>query len=332
MARKRRGRQLERVLRLIRAFTYAQNGYTLPELMSEFAASRRTVYRDLETLERAGFRFEREGSGEGRRRWRFTAGQRKQLGMTFTEDELASLYFCINFLSPLRGTPLREGLERALSKIESTFNARDRERFEDLIFTHLARPGPHKDYARHGRTLAAVSRACLERRKLVLTYRATADDTPKTYRFHPYCLAYAGGDLYSIGFSELRRGIRTLRIDRIQDLSVTPEPFERPKDFDAEEYLVRGFGMYAEGPVESVRIEFRDKAAQTIRDKEWHPTQRLEERSNGRVILKMQVQGLWEVARWVLSHAPNARVLEPPALRRLVSDLAHDMAQSHQKS
>jgi predicted DNA-binding transcriptional regulator YafY len=43
----------------------------------------------------------------------------------------------------------------------------------------------------------------------------------------------------------------------------------------------------------------------------------------------MQVQGLSEVARWVLYHAPEARVLEPPALRKLVADLASRAGQAH---
>jgi predicted DNA-binding transcriptional regulator YafY len=325
MAKKRRrerGRQLDRVLRLIRKFTYAREGATLAELKEEFGVSRRTVYRDLGMLSRAGFHFEGGNGDDGRKRWRFPAGQRKNLEMTFTDAELMSLYFCMNLLTPLRGTPLREGLESALAKIESGFGPKDRARYGDLIFTHLARLGPHKDYSRHAETLSGISRACLERRKVDVTYQSTADKVAKSYRFHPYCLAWSAGDLYTIGYSELRGEIRTLRIDRIARLSMTSDSFDRPRDFDPEEYLLRGFGMYTEGESEAVRIEFSGPAARTIREKEWHPTQRLEERPGGRVVLKMQVQGLSEVARWVLYHAPEARVLEPPALKKLVADLA----------
>jgi proteasome accessory factor B len=328
-ARKGRGRQLDRILRLIRKFTYARAGSTLAELMEETGVSRRTVYRDLGMLRRAGFHFEGGGGDEARRRWRFTEGQRKNLEMTFTDAELMSLYFCMNLLGPLKGTPLREGLESALAKIESGFGPRDRARFGDLIFTHIARLGPTKDYAPHAATLSAVSRACLDRRKVDLTYRPKGDEAPKSYRFHPYCLAWSAGELYTIGHSEFRKDIRTLRIDRIAKIAVTSEPFERPRDFDPEEYLLRGFGMYTEGPAESVRIEFSGPAARAIREKEWHPTQRLEERPGGRVVLKMQVQGLSEVARWVLYHAPQARVLDPPALRKLVSGFAAEARRIH---
>ncbi len=330
MARKRRGGQIDRLLRLIRRFTHGRAGVTVPELQKEFSVSRRTVYRDLGQLQRAGYRFEGDPSVDGDlKRWRFTAGQRKDLSTTFADEELMSLYFCVNLLAPLRGTPLRTGLESALQKIEATFGARERERFGDLVFTHVARLGPTKDYARHGATVAAVSRACLDRRVVQLAYRAGGDEAPKSYRFHPYCLAYSAGELYTVGWSEHREAIRTLRVDRIARIAATADGFERPRDFDPEDYLGRGFTMYAEGESEPVKIEFSGKAAAAIRDKEWHPTQRIEERPGGRLVLKMTVQGLSEVARWILYHAPFARALEPESLRKLVAELSDEVRRAH---
>lgn len=329
MPRKRRGRQLDRVLRLLRKFTYAQEGASILELQREFGASRRTIYRDLTMLGRSGFRFEQvEGVGP-HVRWRFTGGQRKQLGTNFGESELMSLYFCMNLLAPLKGTPLRDGLESVLTKIESSFSEKDREHYSDLIFTHVVKLGPWKDYSRHSGTLATISRATLDARKVRLTYTASAEEQPKTYLFHPYCLAYAAGELYSIGFSEFRGAIRTLRIDRINRIDVTPQTFARPKDFDPDDYLGRGLGMYAEGQSIEVRIEFAGAAAKSIKEKEWHPTQRIQERSGGKVLLRMQVQGLEEVARWVLYHAPNARVLAPRELCKRVTELAVSVARGH---
>lgn len=329
MPRKRRGRQLDRILRLIRKFTYSPAGSAIRELQAEFAASRRTIYRDLELLERAGFHFEQTDEDSDRRRWRFTSGQRRQMSTAFDQRELTSLYFCLNLLAPLRGTPLREGLVSVLTKIEATFSPKDREHYSDLIFTHVAKMGPFKDYARWSSILGAVSRACLEKRKLSITYRAGADERPKAYLFHPYCLAYASGELYTVGHSELRDAVRTLRIDRLARADVTAHAFQRPKDFDPEDYLGRGFGMYTEGELTRVRIEFSGPAAKLVKEKEWHPTQRILEKPGGRVVLVMQVQGLQDVARWILYHAPFARALEPDALRKLVAQTAAEAARRH---
>jgi proteasome accessory factor B len=329
MRRKQRGAQLLRLLKLVRLFEHSRFGLTIAELQRETGVTRRTIYRDLALLEEAGYRFVREGSGAGEaRKWRFPPGLQKAPGKPYTESELLSLYFCMNLLQPLRGTPLRDGIESLVSKIEATFPSEQREYLGDLVFTHVAKLTPSKDYRRHAATVSALSRACLEHRKVEVTYRAT-DDRPKTYAFSPYCIAYYGGDLYTIGWSDLRQAVRTLRVDRILSIRPTAHKFQRPEDFDPEDYLGRSFGMYSEGEQTRVAVEFDREAARAVQEREWHPTQRLEPRPGGGILLRMTVQGLPEVARWVLSHAPYARVLEPPELREMVARSAAAAARAH---
>jgi proteasome accessory factor B len=327
--RKERGRQLLRILKLIKLFEHSRYGMTINELCREMSVTRRTLYRDLEMVEDAGYRFVKEGGGGGfSKKWRFPPGMRKAPDKPYTESELLSLYFCMNLLQPFRGTPLRDGLESLLAKIEATFTEEEREYFGDLVFTHVAKMTPSKDYRRHAATVSALSRACLEHRKVEVTYKA-GDDQAKTYAFSPYCIAYYGGELYTIGWSDHRSAVRTLRIDRIKTIKPLTPKFERPKDFDPEDYLGRSFGIYSEGEQEKVAIEFSKEASRTVMEREWHPTQRIEQQPNGKVTLKMTVQGIAEVARWVLYHAPYAKVLEPKELRTMVAENATKAAATH---
>jgi proteasome accessory factor B len=329
MRRKERGRQLLRILKLIKLFEHSRYGLTINELCREMTVTRRTLYRDLEMVEDAGYRFVKEGGGGGfSKKWRFPPGMRKAPDKPYTESELLSLYFCMNLLQPFRGTPLRDGLESLLAKIEATFTEEEREYFGDLVFTHVAKMTPSKDYRRHAASVGVISRACLEHRKVEVTYRA-GDDQSKTYAFSPYCLAYYGGELYTIGWSDHRQAVRTLRVDRIRAIKPLGSKFERPKDFDPEDYLGRSFGIYSEGEQEKVSIEFAKEAARTVLEREWHPTQRIEQSPNGKVTLKMTVQGLAEVARWVLYHAPYAKAIEPKELRAMVAENAAKSAAAH---
>lgn len=327
--RKERGRQLLRVLKLIKLFEHSRYGMTINELCREMTVTRRTLYRDLEMVEEAGYRFVREGGGGGfSKKWRFPPGMRKAPDKPYTESELLSLYFCMNLLQPFRGTPLRDGVESLLAKIEATFTQEEREYFGDLLFTHIAKMTPSKDYRRHAASVGALSRACLEHKKVEVTYRA-GDDQSKTYAFSPYCIAYYGGELYTIGWSDLRESVRTLRVDRIKTIKPLTQKFERPKDFDPEDYLGRSFGIYSEGEQEKVEIEFAKEASRTVLEREWHPTQRIEQGAGGKVTLKMTVQGLHEVARWVLYHAPYAKAVEPKELRAMVHASATKAAAAH---
>jgi proteasome accessory factor B len=174
MRRRERGRQLLRVLKLVKLFEHSRYGLTINELTREMDVTRRTLYRDLELIEDAGYRFVKEGGGGGfSKKWRFPPGMQRAPDKPYTESELLSLYFCMNLLQPFRGTPLRDGLESLLSKIEATFSQKEREYFGDLVFTHVAKMTPSKDYRRHAATVGVLSRACLEHRKVEVTYRAS---------------------------------------------------------------------------------------------------------------------------------------------------------------
>ena len=63
MRRKERGRQLLRILKLIKLFEHSRYGLTINELCREMSVTRRTLYRDLEMVEEAGYRFVKEGEG-----------------------------------------------------------------------------------------------------------------------------------------------------------------------------------------------------------------------------------------------------------------------------
>ena len=139
MRRKERDRQLLRVLKLIKLFEHSRFGLSINEARREMGVTRRTIYRDLAMIEDAGYRFVKEGGGGGQaKKWRFPPGMRKAPDKPYTETELLSLYFCMNLLQPLRGTPLRDGVESLVSKIEATFPEEEREYLGDLVFTHVA--------------------------------------------------------------------------------------------------------------------------------------------------------------------------------------------------
>ena len=164
MRRKERGRQLLRILKLIKMFEHSRYGLSILELVRECGVTRRTLYRDLAQIEDAGYRFQKDGGAGEAKKWRFPPGMRRAPDKAYTETELLSLYFCMNLLQPLRGTPLRDGVESLLAKIEATFPEGEREYLGDLVFTHVAKMTPSKDYRRHAATVGVLSRACLDRK------------------------------------------------------------------------------------------------------------------------------------------------------------------------
>jgi hypothetical protein len=64
-----------------------------------------------------------------------------------------------------------------------------------------------------------------------------------------------------------------------------------------------------------VRLLFAKEVATYIRERVWHPSQRLRERRDGRLEMSLATSGRKELTRWILSWMPHVQVLAPRQLR-----------------
>jgi predicted DNA-binding transcriptional regulator YafY len=67
---------------------------------------------------------------------------------------------------------------------------------------------------------------------------------------------------------------------------------------------------------------FSGRAAQLVRERNWHPSQRIQESTNRTVELRMTLNSLEEIVPWILSWGKECRVLNPPKLQRKVESMA----------
>ena len=73
---------------------------------------------------------------------------------------------------------------------------------------------------------------------------------------------------------------------------------------------------------EPVKIKFADQVAPYVREREWHPSQRIYEHPDGSVSLSLQVCLDRALTRWILGFGPLARVVSPSHLaERIVDEL-----------
>jgi predicted DNA-binding transcriptional regulator YafY len=102
----------------------------------------------------------------------------------------------------------------------------------------------------------------------------------------------------------------------------TGKTFARPEKFSLEKRLRDSFGvMSGQGEFEVV-IRFSEFAADYIREKRWHPSQRIRELKSGAVEMRLKLSSLAEVQRWVLSWGGQAKVISPPELAASVREAA----------
>jgi predicted DNA-binding transcriptional regulator YafY len=69
-------------------------------------------------------------------------------------------------------------------------------------------------------------------------------------------------------------------------------------------------------------VQFDCFAARLVAERKWHESQRVRENKDGSIILELELGGLEEIERWVLSWGKHARVLAPRELAMRIREEA----------
>ena len=303
---------------LLSALGSRSGGWTVKELMRELEVSEKTVRRDLECLQEAGFPLREIVGPRGRKAWHIEPNQ-AWAGTPFTFDEALAIYLGRRFLEPLAGTVIFEAACRAFRKIRASLKPealRYVDRFAGLF--HQTAVG-HSQYAAKAEQIDRLMIGIEDRKALFLTYQSLQATEPVTYDVYPYGLVRHHDSLYLIGHSPQHDQIRHWKVDRMQNVELTDFPFQPPEGFSLGDHLASSFGIWDGGDEVQVKIRFSPAVARYVQEKHWHASQRLTVEQDGSLLAEFRLSGTAEVKSWVLSFGKEAEVLEPRELRREIT-------------
>lgn len=323
-----RGDQLSRQWKIIQSLMASTRGRAAGDLAEELDCHKRTVYRDLEALQAAGFPLYTEQAG-GRTCWSILDAQRHQMPLPLSLTELMALYFSRDMLKLLQGTAIFDSLTTLFEKVRSTLPPEYTGYLDRLANSLEVGVKAHKPYQQFQQTLDCVHRAVQAQHWVELDYYSMSRNSLTHRRVAPYKVWFYDETFYLIGFCELRGEIRLFAVERIERLAVLDESFEPPRGFDANAFMQDSFGVFRGEPV-AVEIRFSPDVAGYIQEKVWHDTQVLERQDDGGLIFRARVAGIEEIKYWVLKWGAGATVLAPEALRRAVAAEIERMAAAYQ--
>jgi proteasome accessory factor B len=312
--------RLHDVIRLIES----RHGISIEELAEESGVNRRTVHRDLNAISDAGYPLTAEWVGD-RKLYRFITGFKDVPPISFSLQELLTLYFLRSSLDILRGTPFHDDLAAIFRKVNSVLPPRYAAHLERISRITIPLLQGRRDYSRAALILAELRRALLYQNRVTISYRIPSRQDGEAYLVDPYTLIFYKGGLYLLGFAHNRQAVRTFAVERIDGLQVEGERFEIPDDYHPEEIFQRAFGIVSEEPFQ-VLVRFASPVAHAIAERNWHPSQRLERLPDGSVELSFTAGGKLEILSWVLSYGSMAELLEPAELRAELAQTAAAMA------
>jgi predicted DNA-binding transcriptional regulator YafY len=310
----------------------SSTGVTIDDLASRCDVTTRTIRRDLQALEEAGFPlFDDRSHDDGRTRWRMNGQAFRGLAAGLTLSELCALYFSRTLVSTFSATPFRDDVESAFEKLAHALTPHMRRFLDQLprvIATKPDAPGRPKSARspQQSQVIARALEATLHMRQAQITYHSKSSDRTKSYLLHPYRLAYAQGALYLLAYVPEYSEVRTFAVERVQSISLLEDRFT-PTEALPDTAFPHSLGVHS-GPPEHVEIAFDSGIAEYVEAREWHPSQRLTTTADGQVLMSLDVCIDRALVSWILSFGPFARVRTPDHLAR---DIANQFQEAQAK-
>ncbi|MCA9677042.1 MAG: WYL domain-containing protein [Myxococcales bacterium] len=300
--------QMARVIALAQALASARRGVVLKRFAERNGWPLRYVYRDLHTLERAGFPI---ASEDGRywlpRGWSAVAPNGVGL------DELLALYTARQLAGGLRGTAVGKALDRLWAKL-STANGQGQ-----LLPASggplTVRPATGIDYGRHRATILVLEQAVEARRAVRAVYQRPGHDATERV-IEPGQLHFDPGleTLYLVAWCRLREAVRVFAVHRFVQVEAMDEVVPLRPATRSAEALRSAFRVWRSDRVETVRLRFSRAVADEIAERTWHASQEIVREAGGRLRMSLEVAEPAELLRWLVGFGPEVRVLAPSSL------------------
>ncbi len=311
-----RGDTLKRQWSLVQALQTHRYGLTLDELAEELGCNRRTIQRDINVLRDVGLPIEYQVvDAQGQRRYALPHGYLDRSELLLTITEALSLYLAKAFMAPVAGTSLGEAFDKLVTRIEQSLSAKTVRHFRDLQGLLLVLPAGQADYSKYKDVVIAADTAVRERRALKITYHSQWRGDDYSTEVHPYGLVFWQSDLYLVAHSCRANDMRSFKVTRIREAHVTSKTFIKPEEFDLEDYFSSSISISRGGEPFEARVRFAGPAMALVEERRWHPSQRITDRSDNHILVKLRISDAIGLKQWVRSFGPHAELIQPESIR-----------------
>ena len=295
------------------------------QLAREFEVSPRTIKRDIDFMK---CRLNLPIVYVARRYGYAYAHPVEQFpGLRITEPELFALLVAQKAVAQYHGTPFEQPLKTAFQKLTDQLSPESEYSFHNLDQALSFRPlGPEDTNLELFRHLHEAMR---ERRVIRFQYRNLGTREARARQVEPYHVACVDNRWYLFGHDRGRQAMRTFALSRMHRLLITEDRFLRPAKFRPDDYLRGSFGVFTGRDDFEVVLEFDAWAADLLRGRRWHASQEVTEFNGSGLRLRLRLNNLEEIERWVLGWGEHVTVIRPRALLDRIRQIADNLARRY---
>lgn len=139
------------------------------------------------------------------------------------------------------------------------------------------------------------------------------DGATKSITLNPYGIIIAD-KYYLVGYNDYVADLRLYKIDKISNLTMLDEYFEKDESFSLPEYCKKSFGIYQEEPID-ITLEFDKSVKDDVLNYHFHPTQKLKELDNGNIQVKFTSGGTYAICQELFKWGTNVKIKKPSSFK-----------------
>lgn len=315
----------EQIIELAMMFQNSYCGLCIEDIEHHFECSRRSAER-MKALLFGLFpeKVEEVPTSEKKKRWRFVKGTMNAL-ISFTADDFANLEY-------LKGLSNDENKRKELDELIAKIKALTPQKNLQSLDTDVSAIMESEGFAVRQYSGVNIEPKILEElRTSMLAFKKIQFDYPikeeiKTITLNPYGLVIAD-KYYLVGYNEYVGDLRQYRVDKISELAILDEYFEKDEKFSLTEYSNNSFGVYQEKPIDIV-LEFDKSVANDVLNYHFHPTQKIKQLKNENVQVEFKSGGTYAICQELFKWGCSVKIQKPVELKNYYKRYLLDVLQN----
>lgn len=289
-------------------------------LAERFDISLRTVYRDIRTLKNAGIPI----IGDPGIGYSIMEGYRLPPIM-FSEGEAAALLTAEKFIGRLTDKETQAYYSNAMVKIKAILRSSEKQALavlDDSIAISDSSGKENKSY------LQDLFRGIAAKQLLEIHYQK-ADGTHSQRKLEPIGCYHLRNTWYLVAFCHLKSDYRTFKVNRISDLRILDQHFER-EHLSLQAYIDQQDRSWkADNQFEAIEVVFQPAYVKFAESRKYYFGFTEQTIESAGIRMKFLNPSLEVMARWLLQFGDQATVLAPQALKDRLKTLATELYQHY---
>lgn len=289
------------------------------DLADRFEISLRTVYRDISSLAEAGVPI----IGEAGVGYSIMDGYRLPPVM-FTKEEARTFITAEKLMEKFTDFSTQSHYQSAMYKIKAVMRSTEKSMVENLENHIEVRGRPRAFHLPNSNTLDVLLRSISERKIAKILYSALSASEPVERIIEPVGVYHENNFWYTIAFCHLRNDYRNFRSDRILHCDITDRSFAHQhaplKDFMHD--------TWENANMRLIRIRMDKRVARFIREQRTFYGFASEVEHDDHIEMTFLSGSLEWFARWYMTIAPDACIVEPESLKTIVRRLTQKISEN----